>query len=209
LGTSEHGRPRRFALPSLDDERTDESIEAFLEGPEVRRHRPVAKRSTASTAPDQTSNAPATARPARPTTDLRSIPGRLEWQAALDRESLRAARDGRPASVAIVEVRAEREGPGFDLAVQRLAGPIAGVLRRDTRATDLVARVATGRFQVLLPETDQHGAGRFGDRALAACRDAITTSGAPATVRVSVAAATSEHSLGEALAHALSSIEAA
>ena len=214
MGTSESGRPRRFALPALDDERTEESIEAFLEGPEVRRHRPVAKRwnrqGADSPGADATGADAAVAAPRRaPATDLRSIPGRLEWTTAIERESTRAARYRRPAAVAIVELLVDRPTPSNEAVVRSVVGPIARAIRGGTRATDLVARVATGRFHVLLPETDENGAGLYGERMSAACQSAIASVGAPLSVRVSVAAATPEHSLHEALAHALSSIEAA
>src|SRR6185369_11886504 len=94
LATSESTRARRFALPDLADERTGESIEAFLEGPRVRRGRRSAVVVTAAR-PDPTAS-PSTRAVAVPgsrqSIDLRSIPGRLEWNAAMERESLRTAR---------------------------------------------------------------------------------------------------------------------
>ena len=254
MAGSESNRARRFALPAMDDERGGESIEAFLEGPNVRKHRPVARRwrpegehfdgdAPAGDDPGRSRTAGAavpggidgsaeeagsvrspratdeasrttlhapTAGASRPPTELRSIPGRLEWTAALARESLRAARYGRPAAVAIIELEPDDvAAPERDQALRRLSGAVAQVLRRDSRATDLVARVAAQRFQVLLPETDETSAARYGDRASAACRRAIEGAGGRASVRVSVAAATRDHSLDEAVAHALRTIEAA
>jgi hypothetical protein len=209
LATSESTRARRFALPDLEDERADEVIEAFLEGPDVRRYRPPLLTSgvpSTTTVLEVASRAAATP---RSTTDIRTIPGRIEWTAALERESARAARYGRPASVAIVELRPDRPGFLVDPWLRSLAGPIARVLRQGTRATDLVARVADTRFQVLMPETPETGAGRFAERVAGECRTIIQTSGAPVAVRLSVAAATEDHSLDEALAQALRSIEAA
>ena len=83
----------------------------------------------------------------RPSADLRSLPGRLEWNAALDRESARAARYGRPASVAIIELKAERANQPVDPFLPSLAGPIARAIRQDSRATDLVARVASAQYR--------------------------------------------------------------
>ena len=197
------------------DERTEESIEAFLQGPEVRRHRCAAKRRRRKPATTQTPNVAVQVSQSRKVvmprmaTDIRSLPGRLEWNAALERESLRAARYGRPAAVAIVELLSERMNAAVDPWMRVLAGPIATTLRAGSRATDLVARVATTRFQVLLPETPETGAGRFAERISRACRDSIDHAGAPVTLRVSVASATTEHPLHEALADALRSIEAA
>jgi PleD family two-component response regulator len=145
----------------------------------------------------------------RPVPDIRTIPGRLEFAAALERESLRSARYGRPASVAIVELIPERQNQSIDIWLRSLAGPVSRTLRQSTRATDLVARVANTRFQVLLPETHEQGAGRFAERLSSACQTSIDTTGAPVAVRVTVAVATPDHSLEEALEHALATIEAA
>ena len=239
MPTPRKSRPRRFALPDHGaDERVDEAIEAFLQGPEVRRHRPPARRRPRKSYPNSGSKATgdaATAKPAstsptgdaaagslvqsaesrphvvtvRPVTDIRTIPGRLEFFAALERESLRAARYARPASVAIVELVPERPNQAIDLWLRTLAGPVARSLRGDTRVTDLVARVANARFQVLLPETPEAGAGRFAERVSSTCQSSIDATGAPVAVRVTVATSTPDHSLQEALQHALQAIEAA
>lgn len=125
------------------------------------------------------------------------------------RESSRAARYRTPASVAIVELR--HQDPKVDVApfMRALAGPISRVLREDTRATDLVARVATARFQLLLPETTEAGAERLAERLGTRCRGYVERTGAPIAVRVSVAGTGLQDSLQDALANALRSIEAA
>jgi len=214
--TSESTRARRFALPDLEDERTGESIQAFLDGPDVRRRRPASRQAAAAsvTIDGPRSAAGATvalrlARPARPATDLRTIPGRLEWNAALARESVRSARYGRPAAVAIVELKPDRPNADVEPWLRSLAGPIARALRHDSRATDLVARMASRRFQILLPETDEAGAARLGERVAAACKTFIEGTGAPVVVRVSVAGTSLTDTLDDALAHALRAIEAA
>ena len=216
----------RFALPPEhgSDDRTGEAIEAFIEGPPVRRHRPPVKRRSRKGYP-HTGNA----QPTKATTavvpapegdprrgvaihrpiDIRTLPGRLEFGAALERESLRSARYGRPACVAIVELVPERPGMQVDVWLRSLAGPVSRTLRQGARATDLVARMASARFQVLLPETPEAGAGRFAERMSTACQSSIDAAGAPLAVRVTVAVATPDHSLEEALTHALQSIEAA
>lgn len=147
--------------------------------------------------------------PARPSTELRTLPGRLEWNAAVARESVRAARYGRAAAVAIVELKPDRPGAEVDPWLRTIAGPIARALRQDSRATDLVARVASTRFQMLLPETDEVGATRLAERVAGSCRTFIQGVGAPVVVRVSVAGTSAEHSLHEALEEALKEIEAA
>jgi GGDEF domain-containing protein len=203
LATSESTRARRFALPDLADERTGESIEAFLEGPKVRRGRRPAR-------PDPTARAASVAAPVvRQAVDLRSIPGRLEWNAAMERESLRAARYARPACVAIVELKPINPGFSIDPWIRTVAGPIARAIRQDSRATDLVARVADARFQILLPETSESGAEHLAERVTAACRMVIERAAVPAAVRVSVAGTGMDDTLQDALAHALRIIEAA
>jgi GGDEF domain-containing protein len=220
--TSESNRARRFALPSMRDDRTESSIEAFLDGPEVRRGRPRAVAATTSTSPDAapiagangaTGGPSSVARRANPAarrpTELRTLPGRLEWNAAMARESARAARYRRPASVAIVELRHQNAQVDVTPFMKSLAGPISRVLREDCRSTDLVARVATSRFQLLLPETNQAGAERLADRLATSCRTYLQTTGSPLAIRVSFAGAGVEESLEDALAHALRAIEAA
>ena len=242
MASSPSTRARRFALPDLEDARTETAIEAFLEGPKIRRGRrarPAAEANGAEgaaagteataaatgtvgngtagngtagngTAPPSTALVPAVApKTPRPPTDLRTLPGRLEWNAALERESARAARYGRPAAVAIVELQSERPHQSVDPWLRTIAGPIARVLREDSRATDLVARVANTRFQILLPETSEAGAECLAERIASGCRTFIETTQAPVTVRVCVAAAGQADSLQDALAHALRSIEAA
>lgn len=216
MATSESTRARRFALPDLADERTDESIEAFLEGPDIRRGRRITRAvvEAAGKPPDLHALAPDPAAlrvpgPARSSNDLRTLPGRLEWNAAVARESTRAARYGRPAAVAIVELKPDRPGAEVDPWLRTIAGPIARALRQDSRATDLVARVASTRFQMLLPETDEAGASRLAERVAATCRSFIRGTGAPVAVRVCVAGTGLDNSLHEALEDALRAIEAA
>ena len=219
-------RSRRFALPLEhgSDDRAVEAIEAFLEGPTVRRHRPPVKRrprksypNTGSAQPRKAGAAVVPAPEGDPrrgiavprAVDLRTLPGRLEFGAALERESQRSARYGRPACVAIVELVPERQNHQVDIWLRSLAGPVSRTLRQGARATDLVARTANARFQVLLPETAEAGAGRFAERISRACQGSIDATGAPVAVRVTVAVSSPDHSLEEALAHALASIEAA
>lgn len=216
MATSESTRVRRFALPDLADERTGESIQAFLEGPDIRRGRPHPKAvvEVPGHSPEPGDAAPDGAAlrvpgPARSAGDLRTLPGRLEWNAAVARESVRAVRYRRPAAVAIVELKPDHPGAEIDPWLRTIVGPIARALRQDSRATDLVARVASTRFQLLLPETDETGAARLAERVAETCRSFIKGTGAPVAVRVCVASTGLEDTLQDALDHALRSIEAA
>jgi hypothetical protein len=91
--------------------------------------------------------------------------------------------------------------------LNRLAGPIAHVLRRGARETDLVTRATEGRFQVLLPETSAIEAERFAARVLADCDVWVRAIGAPVDVRVASAAATGDMDLEGALARAVATVE--
>lgn len=125
------------------------------------------------------------------------------------RESARTARYHHPAAVAVLELR--HVDPKVDVTpfMRALAGPISRALREDTRATDLVARVSPGRFQLLLPETTEAGAEGLAVRLATRCRAYLERTAAPIAVRVSVAGTGVEDSLEDALRHALRAIEAA
>ena len=194
MATSESTRARRFALPDLADERTDESIEAFLHG---RGSKSAAQPSSA------THPSPGDA------VALRAMPGRLEWNAAVERETTRAARYERPAAVAVLELRPLRSSAAMDSWLRIHAAPLGQVLLRSSRASDMVARVGTARFQVLLPETTAEAAGEFVDRVVGECEEQLREIGAPLKVTSSVAEASAEVPLRDAVDQALRSIEAA
>ena len=54
-------------------------------------------------------------------------------------------------------------------SVDRIVPAVADTLRRDARASDHVARLGTGRFAVLLPETDEILAINYVERVRRAC----------------------------------------
>ena len=194
MATSESTRARRFALPDLADERTEESIEAFLHG-----------RGSKSSAPSKAITHPHPG----DTGALRAMPGRLEWNAAVERETARAARYERPAAVAVLELKPLRASVTMDSWLRIHAAPLGQVLLRSSRATDLVARVANARFQVLLPETTAEAAGEFVERVVGECQDQLRELGAPLRVTASVAGSSPDVPLREAVSQALRSIEAA
>ena len=199
MATSESTRARRFALPDLADERTGESIEAFLHG---RKKRP------ARTAIVPVEEAQVHARTGDAVA-LRSMPGRLEWNAAVERESARGARYERPAAVAIFELRPLRASATMDSWLREHAAPVGQLLLRSSRATDLVARVAATRFQILLPETSEEAATGFVERIVGECQEQLQTLGAPLRLTASVAASSPEVPLRDALSQAVRQIEAA
>jgi diguanylate cyclase (GGDEF)-like protein len=186
--STDRTRSRRFALPADEDERASESIEAFISGPALRtngrRVRPV--------------------RPAgRPRDPLVGLHTRVDWNDALSREDARVDRYGRPASVAIVSVVGSPEAPDQDGDWgDRLARPIAHVLRRSARETDVIARTAETDFYVLLPETSEREARHFVDRVGSDCDVWLRAVGVPVEVRAAVASAGPEMRLTEALERA-------
>lgn len=193
MATSESTRARRFALPDLADERTDESIEAFLHG------RGSKNTQAATNAHPSPGDAVA----------LRAMPGRQEWNAAIERETARTSRYERPAAVAVLELRPLRSSGAMDSWLRVHAAPLGQVLLRSSRASDVVARVATARFHVLLPETTAQAAGEFVERIVGECQEKLREQGAPLRVTASVAATTPEVPLRDAVSQALRSIEAA
>ena len=194
MATSESTRARRFALPQLADVRTEESIEAFLHGRGSKSAALVADKRL-----PQTGDAVA----------LRALPGRVEWNAAIERESARSARYDRPAAIAVLELRPLRDSVVMDSWLRMHAAPLGQVLLRSSRATDVVARVANARFQVLLPETTEEAAGEFIERVVEVCEAHLRKLGAPLQVTASVAASSADLPLRDAVSEALRSIEAA
>jgi GGDEF domain-containing protein len=192
MATSESTRARRFALPDLADARSGESIEAFLHG-----------RGSKSAQAAQAHPSPGDA------VALRSMPGRQEWNAAVEREGARTARYERPAAVAVLELRPLRSSGAMDSWLRVHAAPLGQVLLRSSRATDVVARVSTARFHVLLPETSAQAAGEFIERVVGECQERLREQGAPLRVTASVAASSPEVPLRDAVSQALRSIEAA
>jgi GGDEF domain-containing protein len=152
--------------------------------------------------------------PARPA-DM-GLDTRADFAVALHRETARAERYGRPATVVAVEFdvgtgptyaadegqadgRRERrrratDGPRgadgeADRQMDRLAGPIGYTLRREARDTDRIARVAPNRFHVLLPETSEADALGYVERARRACEVWFAGAALPVRLRIEAASA--------------------
>jgi hypothetical protein len=209
-----HGprRPRRFVVRDSDDHRVTEKIEKFLSGPKHHKRTHSPQRLEPATAVQS------------------ALDTRTDFAAALRRETARAERYGRPATVVAVEFavgggdangndhppsgdrwehlrRAPFSAPDvhptnghIDGQLDRLAGPIGFTLRREARDTDRIARVAPNRFHVLLPETSEADAIRYIDRARQACEVWFTGAALPVSLRIEAASAGRDRSLIEALA---------
>jgi hypothetical protein len=134
-------RSRKFVLPEHhQDERAAEHIEAFLDGP-------VAAPRRAPIVDDRV----------RRPVELETRP---DWMVALRLEGARHARYGRPASVLLMEFRAEEPGLSFD----GVARTLADVIRTEARETDRAVRVGASSFRLLLPETGARAARTLADR---------------------------------------------
>lgn len=107
-----------------------------------------------------------------PTTD--DLTGLLlpsAWSRMLMDEEARIRRYHRPATIVVIELEgldklAERMGPG---SIERIVPAVADTLRRDAREADHIARLGTGRFAVLMPETDEVVAINYVERVRRAC----------------------------------------
>ena len=124
------------------------------------------------------------------------------------RSRSRRARYERPAAVAILELRALRPSAALDSWLRVQAAPVGQVLLRQSRASDVVARVGATRFQVLMPETDAEAHEQFVGRVVRECREQLNL-GAPLRIAASFAASTPEVPLQDALSEATRLIEAA
>ncbi len=143
-------RPRRFALPEHDDQRAVDAIESLL----GRHPRPDADAHLA-----ERGRGRAAAR-----TLFGGLDSRLAFIEAARREDDRIRRYRRPATVAVLSVRASSPNGTAARDVERgtwwLIEAATGMLRE----TDRVARVGPGRLYVLLPETRARHAERVVDR---------------------------------------------
>ncbi|SCX50454.1 diguanylate cyclase (GGDEF) domain-containing protein [Klenkia marina] len=102
------------------------------------------------------------------------LPNRRAWESALTREWARAARTGTPLGLVLVDVDHFKQlneafgHPGGDRALEHVAGLLRGTLRRPG---DLAARLGGDEFGLLLPGTDDAGAGELATGLLTAARE--------------------------------------
>ena len=97
------------------------------------------------------------------------LPG--EWNRILGDEDARLRRYGRPATIVIIEVDGlDRLTGALGMgAGDRVTQAVADTLSRHARAADHLARIDTGRFGVLLPETGEVEAVNYVERVRSAC----------------------------------------
>lgn len=198
MASPERSRARRFALPELADERAGHVIEAFLDGRHARRNRP--------TPIDEPAPAPAN--------PLSALASRLDWNEALRREAARGRRYRRHAAIVVLAVQptvgtANGTEPPEHVGdwMRRVAGPIAHVLRRGVRSTDLVTRIGEARFQILLPESGERAAAALAERLIADCEVWLSVMGAPITLEAAVTPLTRDGPPEESVARAWEALE--
>ena len=123
------------------------------------------------------------------------------WSRWLDEEDARIRRYRRSATVVLVEIEGleriiERLG---DDAASRLVPPVALNLSRHARETDRFARLAVGRFGVLLLETDEIQAINYVERIRNACDSWLEAGGVASRLSIGWAEANNSRSIEAAV----------
>jgi diguanylate cyclase (GGDEF)-like protein len=126
------------------------------------------------------------------------------WSRWLDEEDARIRRYRRSATVVLVEIEGleriiERLG---DDAASRLVPPVALNLSRHARETDRFARLAVGRFGVLLLETDEIQAINYVERIRNACDSWLEAGGVASRLSIGWAEANNSRSIEAAVVSA-------
>ena len=120
------------------------------------------------------------------------------WSRTVVDEEARIRRYHRPATVVVIEVEGldrlvSRLGPA---SVDRIVPAIGDTIRRGAREADHVARLATGRFAVLMPETDEILAINFIERVRKACDLWLESGAVSLRLAIGWASSTGDGSLG-------------
>ncbi len=102
---------------------------------------------------------------------MTGLANRVAWTDALDQERPRRSRYRRPVIVMSVDVDGLKQANdrfGHDAGDELLRG-VAGILRRNLRDADVVARIGGDEFGVLLPETQPDAMPTLVERIQVAC----------------------------------------
>lgn len=94
--------------------------------------------------------------------ELTGVFNSLYFMTRLDEEVKRSERYLRDVTVVLLHVDSSKEAHAPD--DNELMRAVARVLRRNTRASDILARVECEKFAILMPETRAEDAGRAGER---------------------------------------------
>jgi diguanylate cyclase (GGDEF)-like protein len=101
------------------------------------------------------------------------------WRQVLGNEQNRFARRGRPVTLVAAEldgIDALAAWFGQDVA-DRLISPLAAMMRRSTRGSDVMARTGRTRFVAMLSETDETAAANYVRRVRSECDAWLESSG--------------------------------
>ena len=123
-----------------------------------------------------------------------------EWNRILADEGARVSRYGRPATVVLVEL------DGLDRmtsilgadAADRILPAVADSISRHARGADHVARLGTGRFAILLPETNEVEAVNFVERIRQVCELWLESGAIAMRLAIGWASPAADTSLGDA-----------
>ncbi len=103
---------------------------------------------------------------------LTGLENRAAWDEHVVAEEARRGRYARSVTIVSADLdnlKAVNDRYGHE-AGDRLIRAAANLLRRHARGSDRIARVGGDEFLILMPETDEHGAGRYLSRVRAAIR---------------------------------------
>jgi len=129
---------------------------------------------------------------------LTGLENRAAWDERVVAEEARRGRYARSVTIVSADLdnlKAVNDRYGHE-AGDRLIRAAANLLRRHARGADRIARVGGDEFLILMPETDEHGAGRYLSRVRAAIRRIQATE--VSALQLSFGAATAHE--GESLA---------
>jgi diguanylate cyclase (GGDEF)-like protein len=165
------------AARRVDDPREQDVIEGFLSISPRRREAAAfetSRRPTAVAPVDSAvavATAPGTNPPDPYIDEVTGLDSRAAWDRTLAEENARFVRYRRPVGVVVAELdglaRFEREF-GSDAGC-RILKAVGVAMQRTARRTDRVAHVGSGRFLVLLPETDEIQAINYVERVRGEC----------------------------------------
>lgn len=136
-----------------------------------------------------------------PSTDpLTGLLQATTWARIIADEEARIRRYHRSATIVIIELEGldrlvSRLGPA---SIERIVPAVADTLRRGAREADHVARLATGRFAILMPETDEILAINYVERVRKACDLWLESGAVSLRLAIGWASSTADGSLVDA-----------
>jgi hypothetical protein len=185
----------RFALPAHDDHRAVDTIDALIRAPAM---------------PDEEVHADERGRGrAGALSAFGGLDSRMSFLDALRREDERVRRYRRPAAVAVLEIVSSPDEPARDPDLERSSWRLIDATTRIVRETDRVARVAPGRFHLLLPETKPRQAERVVERIRARWEERMSGETGDLRLITAVASVPPGEGVVAGLARAEATVEAA